>query len=251
MLFKVSWRMFSDKKLECYRVFSTMTEDDDKKDCGDQISIVGRWHNVGNGTGVCICETDSVEDLTSWMVNWAGMCDIDIVPVVDDRTCRRVLKRKLSATEDRVEEAVEDRVEDTSCTAADWGENSEKVRKVDGKWVEAKDDVPKVEEVDEMGKLDEEVNDEVCVPISTGWQSMEAPDLNEVPLSSSVPVGEEKVYEPLVETPPSPPQLPSILPLSQPQLSPLETTPPPLSPPPPVHTTPPPATNNNKYYWWD
>ena len=54
MLFQISWKMYSDKKLDCYKAFSQMTPDDDVKDAGDNIKIVGRWHAVGGGRGVCI-----------------------------------------------------------------------------------------------------------------------------------------------------------------------------------------------------
>ena len=63
---------------------------------GDQINIVGRWHSVGGGSGVCICVTKNIEALTSWMVNWAEMCDIHVEPVVDDDTLRDILRKKLS-----------------------------------------------------------------------------------------------------------------------------------------------------------
>ena len=95
MLFQISWKMYSDKKLDCFKAFSQMTPDDDVKDAGPNIKIVGRWHSVGGGRGVCICETDNVEDLTSWMVNWAGMCDIDVIPVVEDATVRAVISQKM------------------------------------------------------------------------------------------------------------------------------------------------------------
>ena len=92
MLFHISWKMYDDKKMDCYQVFSKMTPEDDVKDAGENIRIVGRWHHVGGGSGVCICETDSSRDLTQWMLNWAGMCDLTVLPVVDDQTCREVVR---------------------------------------------------------------------------------------------------------------------------------------------------------------
>tara|TARA_A100001015_G_C14623090_1_gene568668 strand:- start:360 stop:581 length:222 start_codon:yes stop_codon:yes gene_type:complete len=72
-----------------------MSPEDDAKDAGELIKIVGRWHSVGGGSGVCICESDSVDAVTSWMVNWAGMCDITVIPVVEDATVRKVVSEKL------------------------------------------------------------------------------------------------------------------------------------------------------------
>ena len=87
--------MYADKKMDCFKAFSKMTPEDDVKDAGDLVKIVGRWHTLGGGSGVCICETDSVESLTSWMLNWAGMCDIDVIPVIEDATVRKVVSEKL------------------------------------------------------------------------------------------------------------------------------------------------------------
>ena len=92
MLFQVTWKMFNTKKMECYRLFSQMSPEDDKVDAGEDINIVGRWHTVGGGEGVCICETTNMTALTAWMSNWAGMCDIRVVPVVDDATVRYVVR---------------------------------------------------------------------------------------------------------------------------------------------------------------
>ena len=95
MLYQISWKMYADKKMDCFKAFSKMTPEDDVKDAGDLVKIVGRWHTLGGGSGVCICETDSVESLTSWMLNWVGMCDIDVIPVVEDATVRKVVSEKL------------------------------------------------------------------------------------------------------------------------------------------------------------
>ena len=95
MLYQITWNMFAEKKMECYKAFSKMTPADDVKDAGEEIKIVGRWHSVGGGSGVCICETDNIEALTGWMVNWAGMCDIKVQPVVEDATVRKVVSEKM------------------------------------------------------------------------------------------------------------------------------------------------------------
>ena len=88
--------MYADKKMDCFKAFSKMTPEDDVKDAGDLVKIVGRWHTLGGGSGVCICESDSVDAITSWMVNWAGMCDIDVIPVVEDATVRSVVSQKMA-----------------------------------------------------------------------------------------------------------------------------------------------------------
>ena len=41
MLYQISWSMYPDKKVECNKLFAVMTPDDDAKDAGDKIKIVG------------------------------------------------------------------------------------------------------------------------------------------------------------------------------------------------------------------
>ena len=60
MLFLITWKMFDNTKLDCYRAFMGMTPKDDVADAGPNVTIVGRWHNVGSGSGVCIAETRAV-----------------------------------------------------------------------------------------------------------------------------------------------------------------------------------------------
>lgn len=94
MLYQISWEMYPDKKVECNKFFSTMTPQDDVKDAGEKIKIVGRWHQLGGGRGVCICETDDDKALASWMLNWQGMCDIKVLPVIEDEPIRECIRSK-------------------------------------------------------------------------------------------------------------------------------------------------------------
>ena len=71
-----------------------MTPADDLKDAGEHIKIVGRWHYLSGDGGVCICETDNVSALNSFMLNWAPICDIKVSPMVDDAMSRANLQGK-------------------------------------------------------------------------------------------------------------------------------------------------------------
>ena len=95
MLYSVTWTMYADKKWDCMKAFSQMTPDDDAKDHGKTIKMIGRYHAVGGGSGICICETDDIEALTGWMANWAAMCDIKVTPVVEDALVRKVVQNKI------------------------------------------------------------------------------------------------------------------------------------------------------------
>ena len=54
MLFSITWDMYPATKGESLEAFAKMTVEDDEKDSGPEIRIVGRWSHVGGGTGVCI-----------------------------------------------------------------------------------------------------------------------------------------------------------------------------------------------------
>tara|TARA_B100001027_G_scaffold215481_1_gene189525 strand:- start:2112 stop:2417 length:306 start_codon:yes stop_codon:yes gene_type:complete len=95
MLYQISWSIYPEHKVACNKIFARMNEEDDKKDAGDKIRMVGRWHVLGGGKGVCICETDDDKALASWMQNWQGMCEITVVPVIEDEDARSIIRSKL------------------------------------------------------------------------------------------------------------------------------------------------------------
>ena len=94
MLFLISWSITTDNRVACFNTFGNMTPEDDLKDAGEHINVVGRWHKLSGSGGVCICECDKIEALNSWMLNWAPICDIDVQPVVEDATARHSMHGK-------------------------------------------------------------------------------------------------------------------------------------------------------------
>tara|TARA_B100001093_G_C26840877_1_gene1020493 strand:+ start:1518 stop:1826 length:309 start_codon:yes stop_codon:yes gene_type:complete len=94
MLFQVSWSISPHKRLECWEIFGNMKPEDDLKDAGENIKVIGRWHQMGGGGGTCICECNNAADLNSWMLNWASICDLTVVPVVEDSVARESLHSK-------------------------------------------------------------------------------------------------------------------------------------------------------------
>ncbi len=94
MLFQVSWNVESQNRMACWNAFGNMTAVDDLKDAGDDIKVRGRWHHLGGGGGTCICECTSAAALNAWMLNWGGICNITVVPVVNDADARKSLQEK-------------------------------------------------------------------------------------------------------------------------------------------------------------
>ena len=90
MLFLLSWTLTN--KLNAYRAFSQMSEQDDTQDAGQNVRIVGRWHHVGGSGGVCICESDNPVHVARWATNWSEVCDITVQPVLEDAPLREMLR---------------------------------------------------------------------------------------------------------------------------------------------------------------
>lgn len=75
--------------------FSQMTLDDDHADMGDKIKLIGRWHDLQGFTGVAICETDDANAVAAWTLNWNGVLDVSVTPVLDDEEARALGRAKL------------------------------------------------------------------------------------------------------------------------------------------------------------
>lgn len=88
MKFMVTWRIHEDKRHEVLEAFSKMTAQDDQADHGDEVRLIGRWHDVASFTGVAICESDDVAAVGNWLLNWNGVLDAEVTPVLDDEETR-------------------------------------------------------------------------------------------------------------------------------------------------------------------
>jgi hypothetical protein len=96
MKFMVSWRIHPDKRQAVFNAFSQMTAADDKKDMGDKVRLIGRWHDLSQFTGVAICESDDAQAVASWALNWNSVLDVQTVMVLDDEEARAVGKNKIA-----------------------------------------------------------------------------------------------------------------------------------------------------------
>jgi hypothetical protein len=96
MKFMVAWRVHPDKRQAAFTAFSQMTAEDDKKDMGNKIKLIGRWHDLSEFTGVAICESDDAQALASWVLNWNNVIDVKTVLVLDDDEARAVGKKKIA-----------------------------------------------------------------------------------------------------------------------------------------------------------
>jgi hypothetical protein len=77
----------------CWTALASMTEEVDKADY-DKCVLMGRYHNLGNGTGFIICAAKSEVDLMAWAYNWTTLFDFNIQPVMSDNEVREMVKSK-------------------------------------------------------------------------------------------------------------------------------------------------------------
>jgi hypothetical protein len=96
MKYLISWRVHDDKRHEALQAFSAMTPEDDQADTGDNLELIGRWHDLVGFTGVAICETTDPAAIANWILNWNQVIDCEATPVLDDAEARAVAREKLS-----------------------------------------------------------------------------------------------------------------------------------------------------------
>ena len=66
-----------------------------KKTGGDKppagIKLLGRWHAIGGGQGVHICECDDPIAFAKWAQVWSDLVSIEIYPALDDEDAAKFL----------------------------------------------------------------------------------------------------------------------------------------------------------------
>ena len=82
MLFLVTYQVDRDKQIECQTFFANMTDEQIENEYPTSVKQIGRWHDVPNGNGVIIVETDNQENLTSWMMSWSSMCTFPLLSLL-------------------------------------------------------------------------------------------------------------------------------------------------------------------------
>ncbi len=96
MKLMITWQFHPGKLHDGLAVFSQMAPEQDAADRGDRIKLIGRWHDLGRGRGVAICESDSAEAVSAWALNWNSIMDCDIAIVLDDAETRALGKQRAS-----------------------------------------------------------------------------------------------------------------------------------------------------------
>ena len=56
--------------------------------------LIGRWPDIVACGGMLICESDDISAVQSFALNWSGVLNIEVRPVVDDNEAKTMLKKK-------------------------------------------------------------------------------------------------------------------------------------------------------------
>lgn len=90
MKFMISWSLYSESQHDTLALFSNMAPEEEKALMGDNVRLIGRWHDVVSGEGVAIVESDNFEAVSAYALNWNRFMHMDITPVMDDEETRNV-----------------------------------------------------------------------------------------------------------------------------------------------------------------
>jgi len=91
--FMMTWSSFPETRHDAAKGFGQMTDADDEAD-HPGVKLIGRWHDLVAVGGWLICESDDISAVQSWALNWNGVLNMDVTPVVDDNEAKTMLKRK-------------------------------------------------------------------------------------------------------------------------------------------------------------
>ena len=100
MIFMCTYQVDRDKQADTQAFFANMTDEQIAGEYPDGVSKIGRWHDVPNGKGWIVVETDNQEALTSWLMGWSGQCTFPTVtPVLGDEAGSRLIREMLVSQE--------------------------------------------------------------------------------------------------------------------------------------------------------
>jgi uncharacterized protein DUF3303 len=97
MKFMMTWRVHDHARNDALTAFSQMTAEDHLADIGENVRLIGRWHNLAEFTGVAIYESDDPIAISNWALNWNSILDCEVSPVLDDEETRTLGLRRTQA----------------------------------------------------------------------------------------------------------------------------------------------------------
>ena len=93
MLYAGTWTIHADKRSDCATWFASMSEETLVARAGPDVKVLGRWHNLADGSGFFVCEAKSVTALYEVLWNgWAeDLATFKVAPMLSDDMCREIV----------------------------------------------------------------------------------------------------------------------------------------------------------------
>ena len=95
MKFMVNWSIGEENWLSLLEVFSSMTPEQ-RADVGEDVKMIGRWHEPTSKTGVAIMETTNLAALNRYLNMWNPFIEVEVAPVLDDEETAALSKEILA-----------------------------------------------------------------------------------------------------------------------------------------------------------
>jgi hypothetical protein len=92
----VQWEVHPDQRAEVFAAFASMDLEEYQSGGGPTIKTLGRWHDVINGRGLGIYETDDADALASWVLHWNLAVDFEIAIVHTDEEAHAMMREHLA-----------------------------------------------------------------------------------------------------------------------------------------------------------
>ena len=93
VLFQIDYRVFETNRGDALRAFGGFTQEQLESLLADHgVTLVGRWHSLGDGTGTMIVETDDFNKCSQFQLAWAEVCDTTVKPVMTDIPLREAIQ---------------------------------------------------------------------------------------------------------------------------------------------------------------
>jgi hypothetical protein len=91
----IHWAVHSDKRKEVLQAFADMELEEYRASTGPEVTLIERWHDLSNLTGVLIAEADSAEALAKAFIAWHAICDFEIMPALNDAEAHAVAREMM------------------------------------------------------------------------------------------------------------------------------------------------------------
>lgn len=96
MKFLVTWKVSEDNWLNTVDVYSSMSAEE-RGDVGEGVSLVGRWHDMADKSGVAIMESEDISAVFAYLGRWNPHMETTVRPVLEDEDAAEVGRVILSA----------------------------------------------------------------------------------------------------------------------------------------------------------